>query len=122
MMSIHFIQDTQFYIHNYSGSITQLGGTRNRTRVFLMRSEDDNRCSLSAHLDVNLIESEWTTSIIDDAYDLAHLLASVPIHIIEEHILPNMIFHTGRIELNLKERNKKNPEVRRRAVGRRRGC
>ncbi|EFX66026.1 hypothetical protein DAPPUDRAFT_263798 [Daphnia pulex] len=39
-------------MHNYSGSITQLGGTRNRTRVFLMRSEDDDRCSLSAHLDI----------------------------------------------------------------------
>jgi hypothetical protein len=57
MKSIHIIQDTQLYIHNYSGSIAQLGGTRNRTRVFLVRSEDDDRCSLSAHLDVNLIES-----------------------------------------------------------------
>jgi hypothetical protein len=42
--------------------ITDMGGTRNRTRYYLMRCDDDDRCSLSAHLDVNLIESGWTTS------------------------------------------------------------
>jgi hypothetical protein len=55
-----------------------------------MRSEDDDRCSLSAHLDANLIESEWTTSNRrQDAYDLVLGLATAPIHNIEEHVLPN---------------------------------
>jgi hypothetical protein len=37
-----------------------------------VRSEDDDRCSLSAHLDVNLIESLYGRPLIDgsDAYDL----------------------------------------------------
>jgi hypothetical protein len=49
----------QTYI--YSGVITDMGETGNRTRDYLMRCEDDDRCSLSAHLDVNLIKSVWRT-------------------------------------------------------------
>jgi hypothetical protein len=45
---------------------------------------------MSAHLEVNLIESEWTTSNRrQDAYDLVLGLATAPIHNIEEHVLPN---------------------------------
>jgi hypothetical protein len=39
-----------------------MGDTENQTRDYLMRCKRDDRCSLSAHLDVNLIESGWTTS------------------------------------------------------------